>query len=373
MTVQLLAACSPGEIRIAVTGDDAGHGRTLLDYVLWRPGAPDGVGDLHRGRVDTVVPALGGMFVVLESGSGFLPLRDGTATLSQGDHVLVRVSRSAQGGKGPRLVLAPHPADQKLTGPVALLTRGPDPLASLADTYPDATITTDNPSLASVLAPALRHRISLADEAIPAEIETLIDALSGPEVTLPGGMRASIHPTPALVAIDMDTGSASAGRQTKQTAQFAANRMAIAPLLHQLRLRNLSGAIMIDLAGLAPRKRAALRPDIEAALALDPLQPRLLGFTALGLAEILRPRIYPPLHELLSGSHAAGLAALREAVRHMANPPHRLPRLVAGLGVATALERDGVAREALARRAGQPISIRMDPSLPSLAWKLEHD
>ncbi|MGI4746561.1 MAG: ribonuclease E/G [Janthinobacterium lividum] len=373
MTIRLLAACSPGEIRIAVASDDADQGWTLLDYVLWRPGAPDGVGDLHRGRVDGVVPALGGMFVVLETGSGFLPLRDGMAALSQGDRVLVRVSRSAQGGKGPRLILAPDAADQKLSGPVELLVRGPDPLVRLANTYPAATITTDDPSLASILAPALRDRIRLADEAIPAELEALIDELSSPEVTLPGGMRASIHPTPALVAIDMDTGSASAGRQTKQTAQFAANRLAIAPLLHQLRLRNLSGAIMVDLAGLASRKRAALRPDIEAALALDPLQPRLLGFTALGLAEILRPRIHPPLHELLSGPHAAGLAALREAMHHIATPPHRLPRLVAGLGVATALERDGAAREALARRAGRPISIRMDPSLPSLAWKLEYD
>ena len=373
MTIRLLAACSPGEIRIALAGDDVDQGWTLLDYALWRPGAPDGVGDLHRGRVDAVMPALGGVFVVLETGSGFLPLRDGTTGLSQGDPVLVRVSRSAQGGKGPRLVLVPHPADQKLSGPVGLLSHGANPLVRLADTYPDATITTDDPSLASTLAPALRHRIRLSEEAIPAEIEALIDELSNPEVTLPGGMRASIHPTPALVAIDMDTGSASAGRQTKQTAQFAANRLAIAPLLHQLRLRNLSGAILVDLAGLASRKRAALRPDIEAALALDPLQPRLLGFTALGLAEILRPRIHPPLHELLSGPHAAALAALREAVRYVATPPHRLPRLIAGLGVATALERDGVAREALARRAGQPISIRTDPSLPSLAWKLEHD
>ncbi len=366
MTIRLLAACSPGEIRIAAV-----EGDLLLDYAIWRPGAPDGVDDLHRGRITAVLPALGGAFVALAAGDGFLPLREADR-LAEGDAVLVRVSRSAQGGKGPRLRLAEprHPGDA--VGPPCLIAAGPDPLTRLADSVPGSPIVADDPGLAAELVPALRDRIRLAASAIPPEIEALIDSLGDPEVALPGGLRASIHPTPALVAIDVDGAAASAGRQAKQTAQFAANRAAIAPLLHQLRLRNLSGAILIDLAGLATRKRAALRPEIEAALARDPLQPRLLGFTALGLAEILRPRRHPPLHELLSGPHAAGLAALRAAALEAAGPLHRLPRLVAGLGVATALERDRTAREALARSAGQPISIRMDPSLPDLAWKLEH-
>ena len=365
MTIRLLAACSPGEIRIA-----AAEGERLLDYAIWRPGAPDGVGDLHRGRIEAVLPALGGAFVALANGDGFLPLRDGDQ-LREGDPVLVRVGRSAQGGKGPRLHLAGDRPDGDPAGPPRLIARGPDPLSLLADRHADAPIVADDAALAAELVPGLRARIQLAAEAISPALEAQIDALAVPDIALPGGLRASIHPTPALVAIDVDGGAASGGRAPKQTAQFAANQAAIAPLLHQLRLRNLSGAILVDLAGLAARKRAALRPEIETALARDPLQPRLMGFTALGLVEILRPRRHPPLHELLAGPHAAGLAALREAAREAAAPPYRLPRLVAGLAVATALERDGIARQALARRAGQPISIRMDPSLPDLAWTLD--
>ena len=30
----------------------------LVDYALWRPGSPDGVGDIHRGRVTAIVPAM---------------------------------------------------------------------------------------------------------------------------------------------------------------------------------------------------------------------------------------------------------------------------------------------------------------------------
>ena len=379
MSVRLLVACNPGEIRIAVAGDGIQHTPDLIDYALWRPGAPDGVGDLHRGRVEAVVPALGGVFVALATGpdasgspSGFLPLRDGDVP-GEGDAVLVRVVRSAQGGKGPRLALVrPAAGEPPPTGAPALLLAGPDPLTRLAAIWPDAPIIADDAGLGPDLVPALTDRIRFESLAIPAELESIIDALSEPEVALPGGMRASIHPTPALVAIDMDGGATTASRQSKQTAQFAANRAAIGPLLHQLRLRNLSGAILIDLAGLASRKRAALRPEIEAALARDPLQPRLLGFTALGLVEILRPRLHPPLHELLGTPHAAALSALREAARMAQSPPHRLPRLVAGLAVTAALDRDPLARQALARSAGQPISIRADPSMSPLAWKLEH-
>ena len=58
MTLRILAACSPGEVRVAVLRD-----ADLLDYAIWRPGAPDGVGDLHRGRVIARVPAMAGAFV----------------------------------------------------------------------------------------------------------------------------------------------------------------------------------------------------------------------------------------------------------------------------------------------------------------------
>jgi Ribonuclease G/E len=45
--------------------------------------------------------------------------------------------------------------------------------------------------------------------------------------------------------------------------------------------------------------RVKLQPVLAAALARDPLKPRLLGFSHLGFAEISRPRIRPPLHEML--------------------------------------------------------------------------
>src|SRR4051794_10126808 len=58
VSVSIRVACSPGEAQVAVVDD----GR-LVDFFLWRPGAPDGVGDVHRGRVLASVPAMAGAFV----------------------------------------------------------------------------------------------------------------------------------------------------------------------------------------------------------------------------------------------------------------------------------------------------------------------
>jgi len=49
--VRLLASISPGEMRVAAWDG------TLQDYAISRPGAPDGVGELHRGRVMEAGPA----------------------------------------------------------------------------------------------------------------------------------------------------------------------------------------------------------------------------------------------------------------------------------------------------------------------------
>ncbi len=92
------AACSPGEVRVAAVQDGV-----LVDYALWRPGRPDGVGDVHRGRVTAVVPGMAGAFVALGGADGFLPDSAGAAGRGVGDVLAVRVVRAAQGGKGPRL------------------------------------------------------------------------------------------------------------------------------------------------------------------------------------------------------------------------------------------------------------------------------
>src|SRR5205823_2116945 len=118
--MQVPASCSPGEVRVAAM-DSAGI--AILDYGIWRPGAPDGVGDVQRGRVIARVPAMAGTFIALDGSQGFLPDQAGRQGLSQGKVISVRVTRAAQGGKGPRLALAPAGTP---------LTHGPGVLLELA-------------------------------------------------------------------------------------------------------------------------------------------------------------------------------------------------------------------------------------------------
>ena len=342
-TLRIRAARSPGEVRVAVTQDGG-----LVDYAIWRPGTPDGVGDLHRGRIAARVSAMAGAFVALAGGEGFLPDSEGGADTSEGQILGVRVTRAAQGGKGPRLTarLADNEAALAGDGPVRLIRRGPDPIEELAARYSGAEV--------------LRcDGIAGFD----AELEEQIAALASPEVALPGGGRMHIQPTPALVAIDIDAGSSTAERREKSSSQQALNRGALPELARQIRLRNLSGAILVDFAGLSARRRAGLEPELRRALASDPLRPRLLGFTQLGLAEIVRPRVHPPLHEVLAGPLAAGLAALRQVEQELAVTPARRAVLTAAPAIVTALQTDTVALPELAHRIPHPLVLRSDPAL----------
>ena len=357
--VTILAACSPGEVRVAAVA-----GGQMLDYAIWRPGRPDGLGDVHRGRVSAVMPGMAGVFVALDGADGFLPDSAGGAGRGVGDRLAVRIVRAAQGGKGPRLAgLDEDPGE----GPPRLLRRGANAVERLAAQH-DGPVLVDDAATALLLRPALGARLQVG-AVLDAALEDQIEALGRPDVALPGGLRASITPTPALVAIDVDIASATEGRAPKQAAQEALNRAALPALARQIRLRNLSGAILLDLAGLSIRRRSALGGALHQALAPDPVGPRFLGFTALGLAEILRPRLHPPLHELLAGPHAAGLAALRQIATEAS--PSAAPALRAAPGVVAALEADPGALQALAQRLGRSLVMRSDPALRACDWVLE--
>jgi Ribonuclease G/E len=354
--VKILASCGPGEIRVAAWDGE------LIDYAISRPGAPDGVGDIHRGRILAHLPALAGSFVAIEGAEGFLPDSEG-GKQNEGTILAVRITRAAQGGKGPRL--SARNLQAAPPGPIAILHRGPGAVERLATLHPTAQILIDDAAIFAALRATLGDRLVRTPRAGPPEVEDEIAALSAPEATLSGGARMAIHPTPALTAIDLDLG-ASAGRAAGKTATHTqANRAALPALARQIRLRNLAGAIVIDLAGLSPKRRAALGPDLAAALANDPLAPRFLGFSALGLAEILRPRVHPPLHELLESPHAAGLAALRTLAAEAAADPSAPLALHAPPAVITALRNDAAAHEDIRRLTGRALKLVEDGSLPT--------
>ena len=342
----LHVARHPGESHVALLR----HG-ALAEFWIDRPGDPDGWGDLYWARITAPMPAMAGAFVSLGTMDAFLPDSEGAAGLTQGQHLPVQVTRAAQAGKGPRVTARVAPSAPALSGPARLLARGPGPLAELRALYPDA---------------------ALVEGAFTEPLAAEIEALGQPAITLPGGLTGTIVPTPALVAIDLDSAGATHARLPKHAAQAEANRQALPEIARQIVLRNLAGAILIDLCGMPARRRAALRPPLEDAMRADRMAPRLLGFTSLGFAEILRPTRRPPLHQRLAGPHAAGLAALRAAARQAAQNPQARLTLHAAPAIVTALNGDQPALESLARLTTYRPVLRSDATLPALSWRLEH-
>jgi Ribonuclease G/E len=255
--------------------------------------------------------------------------------VQEGQILGLRVTRAAQAGKGPRLSALLTDAEAALIaaappGAPHLVARGPCAAQRLAARHPNAEIRVCGAALVARLRAVLGDRVqaqhgTVFDEVIEGEFA----ALAENAVALPGGGVLHIQTTRALTALDVDSGGAGDG-----LARF--NEAALPEIARQIRLRNLSGAILLDVAGLSAKRRQALLEPLRAALAPDRLA-RLVGLTGLGLIEMVRDRIHPPVAEILLTPLAEGLAALRQAARDAAaRPAERLmlearPEVIAAL------------------------------------------
>jgi Ribonuclease G/E len=356
---------SPGERRVALLRDDRLHAAAIE-----RPARPDGIGDLHRARVTAISKPMSGAFLLLADGStAFLPDSEAPdrKALHEGAILPIRITRAGQGGKGPRATARLTEAERAAAvgEGVALIRRGPDAALRLAAREPSAEVEADSPAEAARLKRLLGARVRLLREpAFDDDLEAEFDLLAGQEVPLPGGGRLTIHPTPALTAIDVDAGAHAGGGDA--ASQLRLNHVAVEEAARQIRLRELAGAILLDVAGMPVKRREALSAPLAAALEADPLKPRLLGLTRLGLFEIQRSRIQPPLHEVLGAPPSAlthGLIALRRAAREAAAAPGRALALRAHPAVLAALEALPGALAEMTASAGRALRLVPDAAL----------
>jgi Ribonuclease G/E len=292
MRISIAASSRGGLTRIALLEGDG-----LREFFVADPAAPDGIGDVFAGRVAARVPAMAGSFVDLGGGkTGFLPDSFGPKNLSEGAYLTVVVTRSAQGGKGVRLAALPEPPGDK----VGMVRPGPGPLRELAERFPAAGIVADDYGLIAAHRPALEGRMAWRAEAFDAVLEDEIAALAEPSAPLGQGAVMHVGVTQALTTIDIDAGAATAAAGAKAPSQLALNIGIMPELVRQIILRNLSGGILVDFAGMKSAARAKLAAPLTKALLRDPLRARFLGFSHLGYAELTRPRLRPPLHGLLT-------------------------------------------------------------------------
>lgn len=123
-----------------------------------------------------------------------------------------------------------------------------------------------------------------------------------------------IQPTEALTVIDVNSGKAAAKARSKADSEAGAlkvNLEAAKEAARQIRLRNLSGIIVIDFINMESEENTQrLLREFRLHLAADPIQTTLVDITPLGLVEVTRKKVRKPLCEEENFHLQAGKEAL---------------------------------------------------------------
>lgn len=131
-------------------------------------------------------------------------------------------------------------------------------------------------------------------------LKTKINELLGKNIWLKSGAYLVIEPTEALTVIDVNTGKFVKKASDTDETFFQVNAEAAKECARQLRLRNISGMVMIDFINMkSAEKREALLQLLRAETIKDEVQTDVIDYTALGLVEVTRKRIGRPLREVL--------------------------------------------------------------------------
>jgi len=131
-------------------------------------------------------------------------------------------------------------------------------------------------------------------------VESQLDAMHSPQVQLGSGGYIVIDPTEALVAIDVNSGRATRARNIEETA-LKTNLEAAAEIARQVRLRDLSGLIVIDFIDMeVARNNAQVERRLKESMRNDRARIQLGRISPFGLLELSRQRLRPSLIETSS-------------------------------------------------------------------------
>lgn len=127
--------------------------------------------------------------------------------------------------------------------------------------------------------------------------QTAIEKALREKVWLRNGGYLVIQPTEALTVIDVNSGK-SAGKGKNEEGILKINLEAAREAARQIRLRNLSGIIIIDFINLESEENVGLLlKEFRMRLAGDPIQTTLVDITPLNLVEVTRKKVHRPLYE----------------------------------------------------------------------------
>lgn len=130
--------------------------------------------------------------------------------------------------------------------------------------------------------------------------DTALQKALNEKVWLRHGGYLVIQPTEALTVIDVNSGkNISKGKNEEGIMKI--NLEAAREAARQIRLRNLSGIIIIDFINMESDENINLLiREFRGFLAADPIQTTLVDITPLNLVEVTRKKVHRPLYEQVS-------------------------------------------------------------------------
>lgn len=346
-----------GRTRVALLSGDC-----LLEYYEDPPPSERVVGSVFLGRVERVLPDIGAAFVNIgQRQSGFLHLREaqsfhrfaGDAPLVSGQTAVVQARKAPKGGKGAfltrdvslpgqyvlvmpcnrfvgiskRIVQPEHRLRAQALGERVAQKRfgvivrhaalfasenqvmaEAEALWALWQSVQDQALHAKVPcllhadaSMADILRRDYGARHSVAEVSWPDALvqRQLREALCR-RVELAGGGSLVIDEREALQTIDVNSGR-TVRAQSLLGLPLEENLRAVPEIARQIRLRNLSGMILVDFIDMpGEEERRQVQARMEEALADDRVKNVVHGFTSLGLLEMTRKRTGESLRDLLT-------------------------------------------------------------------------
>lgn len=304
------------------------------------------IGGIYLGKIQNVAKNIDACFVEILPGEVcFLPLRDAAKacltnrtpdrTLKAGDELPVMVTRDAQKTKKASVTADPDRMKQFLCkntmvssenasdAVLSLLEQSAhkvcftclkepsediyEVLEQLAKPEEFREILTDDKDIYHKLS-ASRHPLVLQkhlrfyeDPSISLRLlyslEKGMDEALDTRVWLKCGGYLVIEPTEAMTVIDVNSGK-NESKKAGEDTYYQVNSEAAKEVARQLRLRNLSGIIIVDFINMAEKeKQQELLKSLRDFVAFDPAHPRIVDMTPLGLVEITRKKSLPTLAE----------------------------------------------------------------------------
>jgi ribonuclease G len=203
-------------------------------------------------------------------------------------------------------------------------------------------------------------------------IETKIARALERRVWLKSGGYLIFDQTESLTTVDVNTGR-YVGKRDQEETVLKTNLEAAKQVVHQLRLRNIGGIIVIDFIDMEKlTNRRKVYDALQEAVRGDKARSTVLQISELGLVQMTRKRTRESLGQLLLEPcpHCDGLGRLRsietiayDALRraeHAAREHEGFGGLAVGVhpAVAALLDGDGARHvDALAERIGRPVRV----------------